>query len=393
MRLWTDYASGGTVPVETADGAYTPVSSCASLHSVCRTAWYGSGGDLVALPSALSAASVTLWDPATATTRNVTWNSSTHGSYRALAGDTVVTGYSLIDFVDGAWRARRVTGEVTNIQDQQIVAADSEGVLWERNGGVHYIDIESAVDTEVFAANADDFVMSEDRVGWYDGSTGELHLKSRSDLGAPEQVVQLPYPDEVNGEPVLVGDWLVMPSGLGVVALSLTDGSTRTLLSDAGEYALPAPGGALVTGGTGADDWWLQQVSQTADGTPELRKLYQVPAMEKAKRGLALSRGSLRVVDSGRYTTLRTLTTNGSTELTSTAAVDSVQLSSAAVCPQPGSTTCIPLWGNTGSEPDDVYLSTFSDADEGGSGLDKADRLNAVVSSDLEFGTGGGSIV
>ncbi|MGW5634321.1 FG-GAP repeat domain-containing protein, partial [Streptomyces sp. NPDC003832] len=31
--------------------------------------------------------------------------------------------------------------------------------------------------------------------------------------------------------------------------------------------------------------------------------------------------------------------------------------------------------------------------DEGGSGLDKADRLNAVVSSDLEFGTGGGSIV
>ncbi|CCK28748.1 hypothetical protein BN159_4369 [Streptomyces davaonensis JCM 4913] len=392
--LWTDYASGDTVTVGTADGVYTPVSSCTYLYSACRTAWYGSDSDLVALPSALSAPSVTLWDPATATSKAVTWSGSSEGYYRALAGDTIVTNNALIDFVDGAQRTRRVTGETTNILDNQIVAADSKGVLWARNGGIHYIDVESAVSTEAFAGDTDDYVMSADRIGWYDATTGELHLKSRTDLATPEQVVTLPYPDEINGEPVLVGDWVLLPSGLEVVALSLTDGSTRTVLSNAGDYVLPAPGDtALVTGGTGADDWWLQRVSEAADGTPALEKRYQVPATEKAKRGIALSRGSLRVVDSGRYTTLRSLTTDGSTELTAGAAVDSAQLSSKAVCPQAGSTTCIPLWGNTGSEPDDVYLSTFYDGDEGGSGLENADRINSVAGSDLEFGTGGGAIV
>jgi hypothetical protein len=382
--LWTDYATGDTVTVKNADGGvYTPTDTCE-----CRTARYGSDTDLVALPSAASAASVTLWDPATATSKAVTWTSSGQGYYRALAGDTIVTNYSLIDFVDGAQRTRRVTGEWTNIQDKEIVAADSTGVLWARNGGIHYIDVDSAVNTEVFAGDADDYVMSADRIGWYDRSTSELHLKSRTDLTAPEQVVTLPYPDEINGEPVLVGDWLLLPSGLEVVALSLTDGSTRTLLTNAGDYALPASGGALVTGGTGADDWWLQRVSQAADGTPALQKLYRVPATEKAKRGIALSRGSLRVADSGRYTTLRSLTTNGSTELTATAAVDSAQLSSRAVCRQQGSTTCLPLWGNTGTEPDDVYLSTFADV-----GLENADRITSVAGSDLEFGTAGGSIV
>ncbi|MGV9449899.1 FG-GAP repeat domain-containing protein [Streptomyces sp. NPDC003635] len=386
--LWTDYATGDAATVRKADGGvYTPTDTCE-----CRTAWYGSDTDLVALPSALSASSVSLWDPATATSKAVTWTGSSHGNYRALAGGTIVTSYSLIDFVDGAQRTRKVTGETTNIQDKEIVAADSKGVLWTHNGGIDYIDVDSAVNTEIFAADADDYVMSADRVGWYDASTHELHLKSRADLSAPEQVVTLPYPDEINGDPVLVGDWLVLPSGLEVVALSLTDGSTRTLLSK-GDYALPASGGALVTGGTGADDWWLQRVTQAADGTPALEKLSQVPGTEKAKRGISLSRGSLRVVDSGRYTTLRSLTTNGSTELSASAAVDSAQLSSTAVCPTAGSTTCIPLWGNTGSEPDDVYLSTFYDGDEGGSGLEKADRINAVVASDLEFGTGGGSIV
>ncbi|MFI9767502.1 FG-GAP repeat domain-containing protein [Streptomyces sp. NPDC052415] len=382
--LWTDYATGDTVTVKNADGGvYVPTDTCE-----CRPARYGTDTDLVALPSAPSDTSVTLWDPATATSKAVTWTSSSQGYYRALAGDTVVTNYSLIDFVDGVQRTRRMTGEWTNIQDKEVVAADSKGVLWARDGGIHYVDVDSAVNTEVFAGYGADYVMSADRIGWYERSTGELHLKSRTDLTAPEQVVALPYPAEVNGEPVLVGDWLLLPSGLEVVALSLTDGSTRTVLSKAGEYALPASGGALVTGGTGADDWWVQRVSQAADGTLALQKLYRVPATEKAKRGIALSRGSLRVVDSGRYTTLRSLTTDNSTELTATAAVDSAQLSSRAVCRQQGSTTCLPLWGNTGTEPDDVYLSTFADV-----GLENADRITSVAGSDLEFGTAAGSIV
>ncbi|MER6672239.1 VCBS repeat-containing protein [Streptomyces sp. NPDC000983] len=397
---WTDYATGETVTVKNDAGVYTPVANCKYMGWDCYGGWYGSGSDLIALPASTTDEFATFWDPAIAESRKVSWN-STHGKYRALAGDTIVTSYSLIDKVDGEWRTRRIAGE-SSVPSESVLAADSSGVLFAEGtfGTLQYIDVESAVNTTAFEdydANAE-FVMSSDRLGWYGG--GELHLKSRTDLTAPEQVVTLSsLPGTLEGDPVLVGDWLILPltsSALGsqLTAVNVTDPSKRqTLLASADVYTLASGDGtALVTGGTDATDWWVQRVSQAGDAL-KLEKTYQSPAVEKAKTGLALSRGSLRVVDSGRYTTLRTLTTNGSTELTSTAAVDSVQLSSAAVCPQPGSTTCIPLWGNTGSEPDDVYLSTFSDADEGGSGLDKADRLNAVVSSDLEFGTGGGSIV
>ncbi len=382
--LWTDYETGDTVTVRTASGPYPPVDSCADLFSVCRTAWYGTDRDLVALPSALSAASVTLWDPATATTKDVTWDGDEHGDYRALAGRTIVTGYSLIDFPDGKQRTRRITGARANILDRQIVAADAAGVLWERNGYYHYLDIESATATPVDEGSATEVVMSEDRIGWYDSSTSELHLRSRDDLSAPAQVVTIAYP-ETNRVPVLVGDWVVVPAGGDIVAVSLTDGSKRTLLRKAGDFVVTGPGDtALLTGGTGAEDWWLRRVSQAEDGTPALERVFQVPATELPKRGLAIGRGSLRVVDSGRRTTLRTLTTDNSAKLTSTAPADSAQLSSTAVCPQQGSTTCIPLWGNTGHDPSDVYLSKSS----------TTDRLNAIgASTPLTFGTTGGAVV
>ncbi|PWI16792.1 VCBS repeat-containing protein [Streptomyces sp. Act143] len=393
--LWTDYATGDTVTVVGTDGTYTPATGCTYLGSVCRTAWYGADSDLVALPTA-SAASTTLWDPATATAKKVAW-ADTHGYYRALAGRTIVTTWSLIDQVDGAWRARKVTGDWTNLQSDDIVAADSAGVLWARDGAVAYIDNASAVNTVAFAdaGAADHYVLSGDRIGWYDSATAELHLKSRSDLTAAEQVVTLASdPGTLDGDPVLAGERLLLPVGGTVLAVDITDpAAQQTLLGDAGDYLLPAPGGAaLVTGGTGADDWWLQRVGEAADGSAAVTKLFQIPAVEKAKRGISLSRGSLRVVDSGRYTTLRTLTTDGSTELTSSAATDSAQLSSTAVCPNAG-TGCIPLWGNTGAEADDVYLNTFYDDGDAGSGLENADRLNSVSGSDLDFGTAGGSIV
>ncbi|MEV0174329.1 VCBS repeat-containing protein [Streptomyces sp. NPDC050803] len=398
--LWTDYATGETVTVENANGVYTPIANCKSLGWDCYNGWYGSDSDLVALPTTTSDQYATLWDPATATSRTVGWNSG-HGYYRALAGKTIVTTYSLIDEVDGEWRTRRVTGDEASVQTGNVLAADPSGVFWSDStyGELNYIDIESAVNTTVFTdtSTSPKYVMSADRIGWYDG--GELHLKSRTDLTAAEQVVTLPAPAELDGDPVLVGDWLLLPlssSALGskLLAVNVNDPSQQqTLLASAEKYTLESgDGGALVTGGTGATDWWVHRVSQAEDGTLKLEKVYQSPAVETAKRGIALSRGSLRVVDNGRYTTLRSLTTNNSTELTASDAVDSAQLSSTAVCPYEGS-TCIPLWGNTGTEPDDVYLNTFYDGDEGGSGLEKADRVNSIAGSDLDFGTAGGSIV
>ncbi|NUS31216.1 MAG: hypothetical protein HOV92_44360, partial [Streptomyces sp.] len=234
--LWTDFATGTTVTVENADGVYTPGTGCTVIGSECRTAWYGVDADLVALPATATDAYATLWDPATATSKKVSWNGSTQygqGYYRALAGDTIVTTNSLIDRVDGEWRTRKVTGDTVNIQSEGVLAADASGLLVQNStfGSLHYIDLASAVSTQVFESGTSDatYLMSGDRVGWYYNGTAELHLKSRTDLTADEQVVTLPtHPGALDGDPVLVGDWLVLPlssSALGskLIAVNITD--------------------------------------------------------------------------------------------------------------------------------------------------------------------------
>ncbi|MDN0198322.1 VCBS repeat-containing protein [Streptomyces sp. S.PNR 29] len=401
--LWTDYATGRTVTVENADGVYTPGTGCTYLGSECRNAWYGSDSDLVALPTTTSDAYATLWDPATATSRKVSWNGSIQygqGYYRALAGDTIVTTQSLIDKVDGAWRTRRVTGDATSVGSEDVLAADSSGVLWSvGTGTIGYIDVASAVNTYAFtdATYASHYVMSEDRIGWYQAGTAELHLKSRTDLTGPEQVVTLPAnPGTLDGDPVLVGDWLLLPlssSSLGskLLAVDVNDPSVQqTLLASAGEYTLAAgDDSALVSGGTDATDWWVRRVSQAEDGTLRMEKVLQSPAVENAKTGIALSRGSLRVAEddpdtAAHLTSVRTLTTNGSSELTASDATESSKVYS-PVCPYAG-TTCAALWGNLAAE--DVYLGNYYyDAEL------KEDRLVAIGGHQLEFGTTGGSIV
>jgi hypothetical protein len=404
--LWTDYTTGRTVTLEKADGSvYTPSSTCYYLDSECRTAWYGSDSDLVALPSSsVTSSSVTLWDPATTTTQSLSWaGSTTHGYYRALAGDTVVTTYSLIDKVDGEWRPRKVTGDPTAVESTDVLAADSSGVLWSVDTGrIGYIDVDSAVNTYVFtdATYASHYVMSEDRIGWYQSGTAELHLKSRTDLTAAEQVVTLPAnPGTLDGDPVLVGDWLLLPlssSALGskLLAVNVNDPSLQqTLLASAGEYTLAAGDkSALVSGGTDATDWWVQRVSQAEDGALRLEKVLQSPAVENTKTGIALSRGSLRVAEDdpnavADTTSVRTLTTNGSTGLTASEATASGSIY-AALCPYAG-VTCSALWGNLDAR--DVYLDAGGGTDEG-EGLGD-DRLVEIGGHYLDFGSRGGAIV
>ncbi|MGW7243388.1 FG-GAP repeat domain-containing protein [Streptomyces sp. NPDC054804] len=403
--LWTDYATGRTVTVENADGVYTPGTGCTSIGSECRKAWYGSDGDLVALPTTANDAYATLWDPATATSKKVSWNSSgQYGQvyYRALAGDTIVTSRALIDKVDGEWRTRAVTGDVASVGGD-VRAADSDGVLWSvSTSTIGYIDVGSAVNTYAFtdATFASHYVMSEDRIGWYDAGKAELHLKSRTDLAAAEQVVTLPaYPGALDGDPVLVGDWLLLPlssSALGsrLLAVDVDDPSVQqTLLASAGQYTLAAgDGSALVTGGTDATDWWVRRVKQAEDGTLQVEKVQQTPAVENAKTGIALSRGSLRVAEddpdaTADTTSVRTLTTDGSATLTASEATASRSIY-AALCPYAG-TTCSALWGNLDAR--DVYLDSNGGTDEG-EGLGD-DRLVEIGGNDLDFGGQGGHIV
>ncbi|MFD8818016.1 FG-GAP repeat domain-containing protein [Streptomyces sp. NPDC059627] len=404
--LWTDYTTGRTVTVENADGVYTPGTGCTNIGSACRDAWYGSDGDLVALPTTANDAYATLWDPATATSGKVSWNGSVQygqGYYRALAGDTIVTTQALIDKADGEWRTRKVTGDWTGVGSEDVLAADSAGVLWSVDSStIGYIDVASAVNTYAFtdATYASHHVMSEDRIGWYESGTAELHLKSRTDLAAAEQVVTLPgNPGALDGDPVLVGDWLLLPLssdslGSRLLAVDVDDPSVQqTLLASAGEYTLAAgDGSALVTGGTDATDWWVRRVSQAADGTLKVAKVQQAPAVENAKTGIALSRGSLRVAEddpkaTADTTSVRTLTTDGSATLTASGATASGSVYE-ALCPYEG-TTCSALWGNLDGR--DVYLDSNGGTDEG-EGLGD-DRLVESGGHDLDFGGQGGRIV
>ncbi|MGW3668512.1 FG-GAP repeat domain-containing protein [Streptomyces sp. NPDC005141] len=395
--LWTDYADGTSTVVRTADGVYTPSVACASIgSSTCPTAWYGSDADLVALPSA---GSVALWDPATRKTTSFTSDEA----YRGLAGRTVLTERSVHDLVDGAWRSRAITPDWMRITSGAVTAADAHGVLFKVDSYLYYLDLATATATKVFSGlDARPYtVLSDDRIGWYDAAGGDLHAKPRTDPEADEQVIDLPSPGaQLDGAPVLSGDWLLLPlhTGTGTSelrAVSLKDGSSRTLAAKAGAYVLRASGdAALVTGGSAASDWWVRRFTEAADGTPGLEQLAQIPATENAKTGLALSRGSLRVAEDNPGSTSdtsswRTIESVGG-QLTATPATESGSIR--PKCPYAG-TTCSAMWGNYGNGPRDVYLETFSDGDEGGSGLPNADRLVTIGYNPLEFRTAGGTIV
>lgn len=421
--LWTDYTDGTTVTVKTASGSvYQPAGrACESIDDPCPSGHYGQGTDTVALPDRYGR-DMTLWTPGGGASRTLRVTSH---AYVGTYGDTVIvagsngvddetaqgTSLVLLDEVDGVERARSVTGypsaEADWSESMFVRTGDGKGALlaypvWAAGTvasyTVGYLDFATARFTVAFtgAAFRPQLVLTEDRVGWYTPASG-LHLKPRTDLTAGETTPVPGGSTAGTGAPVLVGNWLVLATSGGVRAVSLTDGTVRTLLTRSYGTPLAAPDGtALVTGGTGTTDWWVQRVTAGPDGAPLLTKLSKVAPLEYPKTGLALSRGSLRVAQdrrSGTYpTSVRTLTTNGSTTLTASApkAGDSV----GPECPDPD-IACSPLWGNSGTDPADVFLDTFFD--ESGSGLENADRLVAIgdewSSTTLEFGTEGGEIV
>ncbi|MEU6354060.1 FG-GAP-like repeat-containing protein [Streptomyces sp. NPDC047072] len=323
----------------------------------------------------------------------------------------------LVDLVDGEQRDRVVTGYPADGTWSWHTGrtGDTDGALLayrdrDANGAfttysVGYLDFAEARFTRVFSGLSDatvpELVLGADRVGWYTEAAG-LHLKPRADLAAEETVPVAGTENNVSPDPVpvLVGDWAVFTNGPGVKAVSLTDGTTKSLLTIASGTPVATPGGdALVVGGTTAADWWVQRVSPGSDGVPRLTKLLKIPPYENAKTGIALSRGSLRVAEENPKSTMdttsvRTLTTDGSAVLTASAATEGDAV--LPVCPYAGA-GCSALWGNTGTRTRDVYLETFADVDEGGTGLENADRLTAIHDGSsnytLSYGTTGGAIV
>ncbi|MCH5672510.1 FG-GAP repeat domain-containing protein [Streptomyces gilvus] len=426
--LWTDYDDGDTVTVEGSSGVYKPTTtSCYDIDMRCATGVFGQAADTVALPHLTYGDPVSLWSPGGGALRTVDLSQSadrvgTYGEtsvtveYDGVVDGQELDGYvlHLVDLVDGEQRDRVVTGYPADgtWEWNNARTGDDKGALFaypdrDADGrfttySVGYLDFAAARFTPVFTGLTRDtvpeVVLTGDRVGWYTRSAG-LHLKPRADLAATETVPLAGEESDVSPKPVpvLVGNWAVLTGAPGVQAVSLTDGTRKTLLSASYGTPLATPdGGALVTGGTTAADWWVQRVALGADGTPQLTKLVKIPPYENPKTGLALSRGSLRVAEDNPQSTsdstsVRTLTSNGGTELSASAATESASVS--PKCPYAGA-TCSALWGvHDGTKPVDVYLGTFYDADEGGSGLENADRLVSIGGHTLEFGTAGGSVV
>ncbi|MDQ0909152.1 hypothetical protein QFZ22_005137 [Streptomyces canus] len=425
--LWTGYGDGVTVPVEGPTGVYQPTTtSCYDISARCASGVFGQAADTVALPHRTYGDPVSLWSPGGGALRTVDLSQSATrvGTY----GETTVTvewngvvdgqeldGYvlHLVDLVDGKQRDRVVSGLPADgtWEGNTGRTGDAKGALLtypdrDENGDftsytVGYLDFATAELTPAFTGlsreTVPEVVLSEDRVGWYTEASG-LHLKPRDDLSAAQTTPVAGEDLAGTPVPVLAGDWLVLATNGGSVrAVSLAGGTTKPLLTWSYGTPLAAPDGtALVTGGTGAADWWVQRVVLGADGTPQLKRVAKVPPLENAKTGLALSRGSLRVAEDSSTssmdtTSVRTLTTDGSTQLTASAATDGDSIS--AKCPYPG-TSCSALWGNS---PEDVHLQTFDDADEGGTGLSNADRLVALHDGwsnyTLTYGTKDGAIV
>ncbi|RRR79488.1 VCBS repeat-containing protein [Streptomyces sp. RP5T] len=428
--LWTGYEDGATVPVLGPTGVYQPTTtSCYDISARCASGVFGQAADTVALPHRTYGDPVSLWSPGGGALRTVDLSQSATrvGTY----GETTVTvewngvvdgqeldGYvlHLVDLVDGKQRDRVVSGLPADgtWQTNTGRTGDAKGALLtypdrDANGDftsytVAYLDFATAELTPAFTGlsreTVPEVVLSEDRVGWYSEASG-LHLKPRADLTAAETTPVAGEDLAGTPVPVLTGDWLVLATNGGSVrAVSLADGTTKTLLTWSYGTPLAAPDGtALVTGGSGAADWWVQRVVLGADGTPQLKKIAKVPPLENAKTGLALSRGSLRVAEDSSTssmdtTSVRTLTTDGGTALTASAATEGDSIS--AKCPYPG-TTCSALWGNSVTDPEDVFLNTFADVNEGGSGLENADQLVSIKDGwsnhTLTYGTQDGEIV
>ncbi|MFC8362653.1 FG-GAP repeat domain-containing protein [Streptomyces griseorubiginosus] len=428
--LWTGYADGATVPVEGPTGVYQPTTtSCYDINARCASGVFGQAADTVALPHRTYGDPVSLWSPGGGALRTVDLRQSASrvGTY----GGTTVTverngvvdgqeldGYvlHLVDLVDGKQRDRVVSGLPADgtWEINTGRTGDAKGALVtyparDTNGEftsytVGYLDFTTAELTPAFTGlsreTVPEVVLTEDRVGWYTETSG-LHLKPRADLTAAETTPVAGEDLPGTPVPVLTGDWLVLATNGGSVrAVSLADGTTKTLLTWSYGTPLAAPDGtALVTGGSGAADWWVQRVVTGADGTPQLKKIAKVPPLENAKTGLALSRGSLRVAEKSSTssmdtTSVRTLTTDGAAALTASAATEGDSV--AAKCPYPG-TTCSALWGNSVSGPDDVFLNVFADVNEGGSGLENADQLVSIhdgwSNHTLTYGTQDGAIV
>ena len=182
-------------------------------------------------------------------------------------------------------------------------AADAENGRYDRLG---LIDLETGR-LRTLAANtgwSPYVALAGDDVLWID-SDRVAHLRSRTDLDAPERTFPVPSDLDISKIGLLDGQLLAFTQADGtdaalrrsLVALSF-DGQRRTLLEKADKEAVQiAGGGVAVIGGTSSADWYVQKVTVGGDGLPRLEKVQRLAPVAAGVDAIALSAGTLSTVE------------------------------------------------------------------------------------------------
>ncbi|MFE1840143.1 FG-GAP-like repeat-containing protein [Streptomyces sviceus] len=182
-------------------------------------------------------------------------------------------------------------------------AADAENGRYDRlalidlrTGRLRTLDANTGWSPYVALAGDDLLWIDPDRVA---------HVRSRTDLAAPERT--FPVPSDLDLSKIgLLDGWLLAFSQAdgtdaalkrNLVALSF-DGQRRTLLEKSDKEAVQiAGGGVAVIGGTSSADWYVQKVTVGADGVPGLEKVRRLDPVAAGVDAIALSAGTLSTVE------------------------------------------------------------------------------------------------
>ncbi|MFJ4940145.1 FG-GAP-like repeat-containing protein, partial [Streptomyces pseudovenezuelae] len=185
----------------------------------------------------------------------------------------------------------------TSAADAESGRYDRLGLIDLRTGALRTLDANTGWSPYVALAGDDLLWIDPDRVA---------HVRSRTDLAAPERTFPVPTDLDLSKIGLLDGWLLAFTRTDGtdaalkrnLVALSFDGQRRRTLLEKADKEAVQIGGGGVaVIGGTSSADWYVQKVTVGAVGVPALEKVRRLDPVAAGVDAIALSAGTLSTVE------------------------------------------------------------------------------------------------
>ncbi|KUM86148.1 MULTISPECIES: FG-GAP-like repeat-containing protein [Streptomyces] len=185
----------------------------------------------------------------------------------------------------------------TSAADAESGRYDRLGLIDLRTGALRTLDANTGWSPYVALAGDDLLWIDPDRVA---------HVRSRTDLAAPERTFPVPTDLDLSKIGLLDGWLLAFTRTDGtdaalkrnLVALSFDGQRRRTLLEKADKEAVQIGGGGVaVIGGTSSADWYVQKATVGADGVPALEKVRRLDPVAAGVDAIALSAGTLSTVE------------------------------------------------------------------------------------------------